>query len=515
MKLKSFASVASAFLSLVATTPAVAAWQQATSRHFIVYENASPAEVKALTERLERYDSALRRMWRLKDRPVTPSSRVTLFMVEDMDDLHRLLGKGSDNIGGIYFGRAGQSVSFMPRQVINDEYGVQRGILLHEYAHHIMYTGWGQQIFPGWFVEGFAEFHSTARFQADGSVIFGAEPRHRQYGVGNSALMPMQKLLSSRPSWGGRGDEQNAFYARAWLLTDYLVLSPNGPKRFAAYMDAVNNGDSLDKAAAVLGDARQLDQEITAWGMQKIWRTKSVPASDIEVGEIAVRPLDPAEAAILPLRLVSERAVGRDAAQKVVAGARQVAAQYPASAAVQDELAEAEYDAGNFTESAAAADRAAALDPKSVHALLYRGNATIAQLLKTKAADPAGWAAARRAFLAANKIDSEDPRPLRSYYESFGEAGQPATANAQAGLLYAQALAPFDVGLRMEAGVVLLNQDKKDAARTMLQPVAFNPHAPELATRVGEALAKLDSDGAAAALAVLRRQSSGDAKTTD
>jgi Flp pilus assembly protein TadD len=100
--------------------------------------------------------------------------------------------------------------------------------------------------------------------------------------------------------------------------------------------------------------------------------------------------------------------------------------------------------------------------------------AQIGILKSAKVTDPAPWSAARRWFLSANKIDTEAPEPLIAYYDSFTAAGVPATPNAQAALLYAYALAPYDSSLRLRAGGVYLRQGKAAEARIAISPVAYD-----------------------------------------
>ncbi|HWU94874.1 MAG TPA: hypothetical protein VN029_04705, partial [Sphingomonas sp.] len=165
-------------------------------------------------------------------------------------------------------------------------------------------------------------------------------------------------------------------------------------------------------------------------------------------------------------------------------------------------LAEAEFDAKNYAAAEAAADRALAADPGSIHALLYKG---MAQMEIAKAADdtsPERWKTIRGFFLRANKLDTEYPQPLILYYQSFEAAKQKPTANAQNGLLGAYVLAPFDLELRGMAGKALLEMGDVKSARVAFEPIAYSPHAmpDNIALKV---LAALDKDGREGALKLI------------
>jgi hypothetical protein len=151
----------------------------------------------------------------------------------------------------------------------------------------------------------------------------------------------------------------------------------------------------------------------------------------------------------------------------------------------------------------AAADRAIAADPKSVHALMYKGMILQAIAEKAKATDAATWAAIRRQYIAANKVDPEDPQPLILYYDSYKAGGQKATTSAENGLIYAYVLAPFDLTLRVKVAKILLAQDKLASARSAMLPVAYSAHAGKAGEQLREVIATLDKSGTAAALAQL------------
>ncbi|MEI9927144.1 MAG: hypothetical protein WDN44_04760 [Sphingomonas sp.] len=488
--------------SLLIPGVARADWQEASSKHFVVYSNDTPEHVRAFTTRLERFDKAIRVFHLAPEDNRGPSARVTVFVVGDVGEIEKL--SGINGIAGFYEPRASGSVAFTPRRSgAGADYGLNsQAILFHEYTHHWMLTNWSDAAFPPWFVEGFAELHATAAMRNDGSVVFGAVPLYRAYTVDNTSLLPAEVLVRPNP---GHLDpmQRDALYSRGWLLTNYLMFDPARRAQLAAYISAINGGKSAKEAAALLGSTAGLDGRLNAYGTRKQWPLVVIPADKLPIGDVAVRPLSPGEAAIMPARIASAAGVDKARAARVVALARTLAAPYPHDAAVQNELAEAEYDAENYAASEAAADRAIAADPKSVHALVYKGMAEAAAAKKDKVTDPARWQAIRHWFLAANKVDTESPEPLIEFYDSFAAAGQTPSKNAEIGLLYAYALAPYDGDLRMRAGRVYLQQGKIPQARIAIGPVAYNLDEAGKAEVAQKVLAALDSDGAAAALKVL------------
>ncbi len=476
------------------------------SEHFLVYADDSPEKVKATTTQLERFDRAVRVALNLRDREVGPNARVIVFVLPSMADVQKMLGMKRSNVAGYYQGSFPSGpFAFVPAQSPSDSGGAltPRTVLQHEYTHHLMYSNWGDVVFPTWFSEGFAELFATAKTQRDEGVVIGAGPSYRMYGMSRMNDLPVEQLVSSRPDYRDAMQTQ-IFYGRSWLLTHYLMFDKDRSKQLAAYISAINEGKPAKEADTILGLTSSLDLKLNAYGARKGLPATELSASELPIGEVTTRPLTAGEAAVMPAMMRSHNGVDEKLAREVVVQARQLAAPYPNDAGAQNALAEAEFDAKNFAEANAAADRVLAADPKSVHGLIYKGMAQMALAEKAQNKDAAVWTAARRWFLAANKIDPLYSWPPQLYFESFAQAGQGAPKSARDALLYAYKLAPQVIGLRLEASRVLLQDGDTKAARVALEPVAFSPHFGDLADQAKRVIAALDSGGTAAAIAVLQ-----------
>lgn len=485
-----------AALSL-APSVAHADWYEASSPHFVVYADDSPERLRGYTERLERFDQALRFITGTPDKPQSPMSRVRVFVVDDVGEVQKLFGRRGP--AGFMNSRASVSFAIVPRGGGGGDLDAQ-AILFHEYAHSFMFSTWPSAVFPPWFVEGFAEFVGTAVFRSDGAVLIGAHPEYRGFGMLDSATVPAKRLLSLNP--GKLRDMQaQTFYGRGWLLTHYSLLGGHADQ-FVDYIKAVNAG-KLDEANRAFGDFNQLDSRLDAYAKRPRIPVIPLTKDQLPIGKVTLRALPPGEAAVMPAFIRSTRGVDKKLAVEVAALARGLAAPYPNDAAAQNELAEAEFDTENYAAAEAAADRALAADPKSVHALMYKGMAQMEMAKKEKVTDAARWKAIRGWFLKANRLDTQYPWPMIYYYDSFEAANEPPSKNAETGLLGAYALAPFDLGLRLQAGKVLLQRKDVAAARVAFEPVAYGPHSGPLGDMVDSVLAALDKDGADAALKVI------------
>lgn len=481
-------------LLLLLAMPGVAhaEWHEASSAHFVVYSDDRPERLKEFATDLERFDKALRVLRGLRDDPVGDANRVVVYVVPRIADVKRLVEAG--DVAGFYQPRAGGSIAVVPRRSgSGGEMDLTpQAILLHEYTHHIMLSQWPDAAYPSWFVEGYAEFHATARFRKDGSVAFGEPPQYRGYGLLTGNALPIQKLLISE-SLKLKDEERDALYGRGWLLTHYLTFGNRRPGQLNAYLTAINRGQgALEAATSVFGDLRTLDREIERYKGGS-FEVRLVPAERIAVGEVRIRKLTPGEAATMDVRIVSKSGVDEKTAPGVYALAKKAAAPYPNDPGAQIVLAEAAYDAQDYAGAEAAADRALAADPKAVDALLYKARAKMAAAAKAGDTSKATMRAVQRLLAQANAIDSENPEPLILFYHSFFEFGERPTRNAIDAFYTTFALAPQDKGLRMSIASAYLNDGNFAMAKALLRPLAYDPHNRGLAEAAAKLIADIDS----------------------
>src|SRR3954468_14064713 len=169
-----------AVAALFAAAPASAAWNVAQSKHFVIYANENPRDLSEFATRLERFDGAARKAIRMEDPVVGKGNRLTVFVLPTAQDVRAINGDKSGWLAGFYSGRVTGSLAYVPRRLDNSNTDAD-AIFFHEYTHHLMMQSIDRP-YPEWYVEGFAEFLSTARIDKDGSVWFGA-PLNQRAGL--------------------------------------------------------------------------------------------------------------------------------------------------------------------------------------------------------------------------------------------------------------------------------------------------------------------------------------------
>jgi tetratricopeptide (TPR) repeat protein len=484
-------------LSFVAQ-PAHAAWHEASSKHFVVYSEQKPEKLRAFADQLERFDKAMRVLWAQPDPEIGPANRVTVYVVDSVGAVQRLSDRR--NVAGFYQGRATGPVAFVPRSAGADDADLSAtAILLHEYAHHFMFSSWPHAAYPSWFVEGFAEFHATTSFDKDGSVLIGNPPLYRARGILEQSLSTERMLAADTQKLHDL--QIDSLYGRGWLLTHFLMIRGSRKEQGLAYLKAINDGKTaLDAARQAFGDLRALDKELDRYARSRLEGLKIAP-NVITPGAITLRRLTPGEEAFMEVRIRSTAGVDQETAPRVYAAAKRAAAHFPNDALAQRWFAETAFDAGDFAEAEAAAGRAISADPKLVEAYCYKAQAQMAQAISRKDFSAETWKAIRKTIVAANKLDPEDPEPLMLYFRSFVDAGTTPTPTAREGLYKAFELAPQDASLRFNAALTKLRDGKLGEARETLRPLAFSPHGGAMAEHASKILAAIDSGDAKAALA--------------
>ncbi|MCP3729660.1 hypothetical protein M9978_04390 [Sphingomonas sp. MG17] len=458
-------------LALLAPAAARAEWHEASTEHFVVYADSKPETISKFADELEKFNKAMRAFYRNVRKPAEgPANRVTVFVVSASDGIAKLAGSGF--VRGFYIPRAGGNVAFVPPVAKADRYELSGiAVLRHEYAHHFMYTA-APAVFPMWFSEGFAEFWSTVRFEKDGGATIGIAPSHRGWGLMSGNPLPVEQLVTMT-SRRLNPEQLEAIYGRGWLLTHYLMSDPARQKLLGKYIAALNEGQAPTKAAEAFGDLKALGRELEKYLNRRTLPATTLSAETLATAPVKLRKLTPGEVATMKVRIESRAGVTPDEAKQVLIKARKAAAPYPNDPGAQVALAEAEYDAGNYALADEASGRAITAAPTMSDALVYRA---MSKLALAEAADKPDWSSVRRAIVAANRADPEDPRPLILFYRSFIAAGQAPTEAAKLGFAKAYDIAPSDMGLRMDAARMFLMDGNRTEAREALRLIAFNPH---------------------------------------
>lgn len=494
-----FAACVAAFCLLPATS-ASAAWNEALSKHFHVYADESPDELRAFASKLERFDAAVREARGSPDVDPGASTRVTVYVLRDIAAIRTLYGAGDSGVAGFYEPRASGSVAFVPRKGEVGSYDLGAdSIFFHEYTHHLMLQATDRPL-PMWLTEGFAEFFAVPRFNDDGSVTIGLPPKYRAEGLYDQSMggLTLAKMLSGNFTWL-TNLEFESLYGRGWLLTHLLSFDLKRRGQLTRYLDEIEKGSPPLKAAeTAFGNLEALDHELYAYFKADKFTVATIPASKLHVPPIEVHPLSPAMAELMDTQIKFAREGKRYTPAGLVGHARDIVRRYPDDERALTLLAQIENAAKDYDMAANDAALALKLDPKSQPAMLAKGNAMMN--LAKASSKGADWGDVRATLSAANRMDVEDAEPLILFYRSFVAEGTKPTDNAIDGLKYALILAPQDQKLRLEAVGEFLRDGRLEDAREILVPLAYSPHAGKAHDAVRRILDQVEAKNASQAL---------------
>lgn len=154
-----------------AATPARADWLKGESERFIVYSDGSEAQLRTFIQDLESYDRLLRlRMGLALDE--VPHRKLPIYLLRNQRQIRVIWPQADPHVAGFY--HASPDDIYAVATLTGT--GGQR-TLKHEYAHHFMLQYFPYP-YPAWFIEGFADYYSTAVMER-GRMMVGRYDQNR------------------------------------------------------------------------------------------------------------------------------------------------------------------------------------------------------------------------------------------------------------------------------------------------------------------------------------------------
>jgi tetratricopeptide (TPR) repeat protein len=472
-------------------------WQAYETTHFTIYSKSDRDDVERLASRLETIDGLMRMATAISDK-IEPI-KVRIYEVATNGEVETALGLSDTGIAGFYTSNILGPYAVTPHSTTFHAGDFTPELVLHhEYAHHFMLQ-YFPAVYPQWYVEGFAEMVGTSTFEPDGKVDYGKPPKSRGHEIAvdwvplqEVLLKPAEKLYDLDP------------YRQGWAMAHFFTFSKAHAAQLRAYLDALNAGKSQAEAAKIFGDLGALNREMRAYVTSGGFDYKVVTVPIAKPVIQSVHPVGAGEAALIPETiafsdddLASYRKAGeRDHEQhrrdEILQHIREKARLYPADPFALYLLAQAEYSAGHYAQSEAAADRLLALNPSYVRGLVIKSlNVARAAGGLSGAARTAKAEEARTLALKANRGDPNDPLPLLAFYQSFHLAGLMAPAEAVDNLAAVSATLPGNTQIRQLLVDEYVTDRKWKLAIDTLQPIANDPHESPLRTAAREKMARL------------------------
>ena len=119
-------------------------------------------------------------------------------------------------------------------------------MLFHEYAHHFMWQ-YAANAYPAWYIEGFAEYFATARFERR-RIDLGNFSPGRIASIVQGNWLPMDRVLFGQPRELDR-EGMARYYAQSWLIAHYFYSTAERQAALRRYLAAARTGRSAGGAA--------------------------------------------------------------------------------------------------------------------------------------------------------------------------------------------------------------------------------------------------------------------------
>ncbi len=481
--------------------PHVRTWIRGESDHFIVYSDAPKADAQAVIARLERFHALLRHIAGLDGTPEAAAPRLELYYLAHSESLAEADPAGPDYAIGLYKSceegvqAYGTDMFYRPEaKTALEKQPENAGLtyIFEAYARHFLSVH-DRHRTPLWFIDGFAHYVATARFD-DTDALVGMAPEayatYLQAITGsldyNLEYADVLDDIDAKPGFDrtGAADIRNEFGARAWILTHWIESSARNRGQYAAYLEAVDGGappaETFERTFGLT--PKRLGTTLWSYLKGRHLMAMKMPFAAPAPAEIGFQTLPPSADKLVLWRAALKGCATPAQGAKLLAEIRDEAPRYPESDLARDTLYRAEILWGDPRRALPWLVRAAADRPGDFDSQYLLGRAELALAQVASGDERAGaFTAARQAFVTAAGIDPNAPENIHAYFRAqILSYDQPNDAALSAAVLAWQ-LAPEVDSYALAAGLAYAHMGRMDDAVRVLHTVADDPHGRSLA----------------------------------
>lgn len=463
------AAAAMIMMAMAFATPAQAQWLKAETPNFVIYSDGGERPLREFAQKLEVFDRFLRLRFGVPtDRPV--ARKLPIYMVRNQAGLRQVRPDLPDTVAGFYY--TGEEDIFAVAIRNQGDF-----VLLHEYAHHFFFQHFSTY-YPGWLVEGLAEYVMTARIWPD-RIQVGAHNEARASWLTGASWLPLDVLLRNR--WGEiqHGPHRATYYPVAWLLTHWFMSSPARVTQLETYLGLIRNGvdpvQAMEQATGLsLGRLRDSLRD-HMFGRIEL----ATYPIDMQGLDIRISRMPPSAGDLLLLGQRLKMPMSDEHRQTALADARRLAARHPDDMLALLVLGHAELHIGDREAGEEALLKVLAQDPNHVEALQFMAMARFMEAEDAPEDRPELMNLARGYLAVAYRADPNNYLTLLLIAQSRqGAPGYP-TENDLATWDMAFIAAPQLSGIRLGAGHAYMAAGEPDVAIALLEPLANAPHGGE------------------------------------
>ena len=474
-------------------------WFRAESQHFIVYSNTRHSDVAGLLSKLERFWFTLREFSQVDLNPPADTPKQELYYLDDEHALATVDPEAPQYAIGLYTAAADGAMGFGVHMYYGEDARVplekrpeNEGLsyIFQAYARDFFYRHSPQRT-PVWFIDGYAQYFSTTRFDGDQAVV-GMAPGAlgtllQRLGAGYLYSLDYADVLVGNDSDGrneaGAAGLENEFEARSWVLTHWILSNHDNLAKFQAYIAATRDGEDRVKAFKRVFGLTPGELNHTLWlylrKLQALKMTfKSLPEADISFTDLP----DSADQLLLAQAALKSDP-GSQYGHTLLGQVRAAAAKFPDSELAQLTLARAEILYGDPNTVLPWLEKTTQATPKDAEAQYLLGRAEMAT---------GAYAKAVATFAHAAEADPKSPAIAYGFYRASLLGTRTIDEDAAGAAVLAYQEAPQVDAYAYHAGLVYAHLDRRDDALAALHTVADNPRPSVWAPLAKSWLAKLD-----------------------
>jgi tetratricopeptide (TPR) repeat protein len=484
-------------------------WFRAESQHFVVYSNTRHSDVAALLSKLERFWFTLREFAQVDRNPPADTPKQTLYYVDDEHALAAVDPEEPDYAIGLYTSCEDDSQGFGVHMYYGEDPRVplekrpeNEGLsyIFQAYARDFFYRHSSERA-PLWFIDGYAQYFGTTRFDGDQAVV-GMAPEAlgkllQRLGAGYLYSLDYADVLvgndSDAHNEAGAAGVRNEFEARSWVLTHWILSSRENLAKFQTYVAATRTGEDRVKAfQRVFGlTPSQLNHALWLYlrKLQAVKMTfKSLPEADIDFTDLP----DSADALLLD-QAALKSCPGTKYGQTILTRVRANAPKFPDSALAQLTLARAEIEYGDPHAALPWLEKTTRETPADGEAQFLLGRALLAIAQKAPGdAQASAYGKAIRALAKAAEDDPKSPAVAYWFYRASVLSSHKIDDDAAGAAVMAYQEAPQVDAYAYHAGLVFAHLGRRDEALAAMRTVADNPRPSIWAPLARRWLGKLD-----------------------
>jgi hypothetical protein len=284
MRLLALWLTAAIFFAFVGLPTSAATWTKGESEHFTVYSHDGASNTVECTTQLEKLNQVLTSEFNVATHTLDTQSRFEVYFLENFSDLRDikpdiskeargLVTTGKEGVQGFVLNHQ-ESPSRLPFKGRSES--LTQITAFHEYTG-LFLRSLPSQHYPTWFLDGASEYYSTTHIDLSDAII--GLPGSSRVAILEKAnhWIPYRDILTAKANYIA----DDLYYAQVWLLTHFILSTPQNRERLQIYLSLVENGEERDSAFEEAFDVNmdQLASRLSAYLKQEL-PSKTVTFSD-------------------------------------------------------------------------------------------------------------------------------------------------------------------------------------------------------------------------------------------